>query len=123
MSLGIGIALAAAVKGYKCIIVISEKMSQEKVEARKTGKLGLFPKRLSRLSSDMILISHQVDVLLALGAQVVRTPAVGKVNTLDSHIARAYKLQSEIPGSVVLDQVTTPHCLHGICGRISHSTA
>ncbi len=73
---GIGIAMAAAVKGYKCIIVISEKMSQEKV-----------------------------DVLRSLGAQVVRTPAVGRVDTEDSHIARAYKLQSQIPGSVVLDQV------------------
>ncbi len=68
--------MAAAVKGYKCIIVISEKMSQEKV-----------------------------DVLRSLGARVVRTPAVGRVDTEDSHIARAYKLQSQIPGSVVLDQV------------------
>ena len=42
---GIGMALASAVKGYKCIIVLPEKMSKEKV-----------------------------DVLKALGAQIVRTP-------------------------------------------------
>lgn len=42
---GIGIALAAAVKGYQCIITMPEKMSKEKV-----------------------------DVLKALGAQIVRTP-------------------------------------------------
>lgn len=28
---GIGLALASAVKGYKCIIALPEKMSQEKV--------------------------------------------------------------------------------------------
>ena len=74
---GIGMALAAAVKGYKCIIVLPEKMSKEKV-----------------------------DVLKALGAQIVRTPTEAAWDAPDSHISIARKLQKETPNSLGL----APHC-------------
>ena len=72
---GIGLALAAAVRGYKCIIVLPEKMSKEKV-----------------------------DVLKALDAEIVRTPTEAAWDAPDSHISVAKRLQSEIPNSHILDQ-------------------
>jgi cystathionine beta-synthase len=72
---GIGLALAAAVKGYRCIIVLPEKMSKEKV-----------------------------DVLKALNAEIVRTPTEAAWDAPDSHISVAKRLQSEIPNSHILDQ-------------------
>lgn len=72
---GIGIALAAAVKGYKVIITMPEKMSHEK----------------------------QV-VLEALGAKIYRTPTEAAWDSPDSHISVAKKLQKEIPHSHILDQ-------------------
>ncbi|XP_035703243.1 cystathionine beta-synthase isoform X2 [Folsomia candida] len=72
---GIGLALAAAVKGYKCIIVMPEKMSNEKV-----------------------------DVLHALGAKIVRTPTSAMFNSPESHISVAWRLKKEIPHAVILDQ-------------------
>lgn len=73
---GIGLAMAAAVKGYNCIIVMPEKMSNEKVY-----------------------------VLRALGAKVVRTPTEAAWYSPEAHISVAQKLQREIPNSIVLDQV------------------
>lgn len=72
---GIGIALAAAVKGYQCIIVMTQKMSSEKE-----------------------------NVIRALGAQVVRTPAVCAYNQRDSLFAVAQRLNHKIPNSYVLNQ-------------------
>lgn len=72
---GIGIALAAAVKGYRCIIVMPEKMSSEKV-----------------------------NVLRALGAEIVRTPTSARFDAPESHIGVAHQLQQEIKNSVILDQ-------------------
>lgn len=77
---GIGLALAAAVKGYKCIIVIPEKMSNEKI-----------------------------DVLRGLGAKIVRTPTSAGFRDAHSHVGVALKLCSEIPGAVILDQYRNPY--------------
>ncbi|KAM3728405.1 Cystathionine beta-synthase cbs-1 [Dirofilaria immitis] len=72
---GIGLALVAAVKGYRCIIVMPEKMSQEKE-----------------------------NILLALGAEVVRTPTEASFEDPNSHIGVAIRLQKEIPNAIILDQ-------------------
>ena len=76
---GIGLALASAVKKYRCIIVMPEKMSMEKV-----------------------------DVLRALGAEIVRTPTSASFDSPESHIGVAHRLLNEIPNSHILDQYTNP---------------
>ncbi|KAF9347978.1 hypothetical protein BGX26_000567 [Mortierella sp. AD094] len=77
---GIGLALAAAVKGYRTIITLPEKMSQEKV-----------------------------DVLKALGAEIVRTPTEAAWDAPESHIGVAKRLNAEIPNSIILDQYANPY--------------
>ena len=72
---GIGLALAAAVMGYKMIITMPKKMSQEKE-----------------------------DVLKALGAKVIRTRTEAAFDDPDSLIGVAKKLNKEIPNSHILDQ-------------------
>ncbi|XP_059355655.1 cystathionine beta-synthase b [Carassius carassius] len=76
---GIGLALAAAVKGYRCIIVMPEKMSMEKV-----------------------------DVLRALGAEIVRTPTSARFDSPESHVGVAWRLKNEIPNAHILDQYRNP---------------
>src|SRR3984957_18036129 len=76
---GIGFALAGAVKGYKIVITMPEKMSHEK----------------------------QVT-LEALGAKIYRTPTSAAWDDPDSHISLAKKLQREIPHSHILDQYSNP---------------
>ena len=77
---GIGLALAAAVKGYKLIITMPEKMSMEKEL-----------------------------VLKALGAEIVRTPTEVAHDDPESLLGVAKRLQSEIPNSHILDQYANPN--------------
>ncbi|EFW23107.1 hypothetical protein D8B26_006630 [Coccidioides posadasii str. Silveira] len=76
---GIAIALMAAIKGYKCIITLSEKMSLEKEQ-----------------------------ILHALGARVVRTPAGVPIEHPESILSVAKRLKEEIPNSWILDQYNNP---------------
>jgi cystathionine beta-synthase len=77
---GIGLALVGAVKGYRTIITLPEKMSSEKV-----------------------------SVLKALGAEIIRTPTSAAWDAPESHIGVARRLEKEIPGGVILDQYANPN--------------
>lgn len=76
---GIGLALAGAVRGYRVIITMPEKMSREK----------------------------QV-VLEALGAEIIRTPTEAAWDAPESHISVAKRLQKELPNAHILDQYGNP---------------
>ncbi len=72
---GMGIALAAAVKGYKCIFTTSDKQSKEKM-----------------------------DMLRAVGAEVIVCPTNVEPNDPRSYYSVAEKLSKEIPNSAWLNQ-------------------
>jgi len=76
---GIGLALAAAVRGYRMIITLPEKMSREK----------------------------QVT-LEALGAEIIRTPTEAAWDAPESHIGVAKRLREVIPNAHILDQYGNP---------------
>ncbi len=76
---GIGLALAAAVKGYKCIFVMTDKASVEK------GRY-----------------------LKALGADVVITPVSAKPGTPDHYVSTAQRIAKETPNSFYPDQYSHP---------------
>ncbi|KAH7382726.1 tryptophan synthase beta subunit-like PLP-dependent enzyme [Phaeosphaeria sp. MPI-PUGE-AT-0046c] len=76
---GIGLALVGAVKGYRTIITLPEKMSPEKVA-----------------------------VLKALGAEIIRTPTSAAWDSPESHIGVARKLVKELPNAHILDQYSNP---------------
>src|SRR5213080_2206759 len=76
---GIGLAIVAAVKGYKCIFVMTDKASVEK----------------SRY-------------LKALGADVVITPVSAKPGTPDHYVSTARRIAAETPNSFYPDQYSHP---------------
>ena len=76
---GIGLALAGAIKGYRVIITMPEKMSREK----------------------------QV-ILESLGAEIIRTPTEAAFDAPESHISVAKKLEKELPNAHILDQYSNP---------------
>jgi len=47
---------------------------------------------------------EKVDVLKALGAEIVRTPTEAAFDSPESHISVARRLNAEIPNSHILDQ-------------------
>ncbi|HEX8292475.1 MAG TPA: pyridoxal-phosphate dependent enzyme [Pyrinomonadaceae bacterium] len=77
---GIGLALAAAVRGYRCIFVMTEKASVEKVR-----------------------------YLKALGADVVVVPATAKPGTPDHYVETARRIARETPNSFYPDQYSNPN--------------
>ena len=76
---GIGLALTAAVKGYKMIIIMPEKMSMEKEVT-----------------------------LRALGAEIIRTPTEAGHDDPDGLFHVANRLQKKTPNSHILDQYANP---------------
>ncbi|MDQ6781632.1 MAG: cystathionine beta-synthase [Candidatus Eremiobacteraeota bacterium] len=76
---GTGLAMVAAVKGYRCILVMPDKVSEEKVR-----------------------------LLKAYGADVVITPSKAPASSPESYYGVAAKLASETPGAFQPNQFANP---------------
>ena len=76
---GAGLAMAAALRGYRCIFVMPDKMSQEKI-----------------------------SMLRAYGAEVVITPTAVDPHSPESYYAVSDRLAEEIPGGFKPDQYSNP---------------
>src|SRR5438132_6533669 len=74
---GVGLAIAAALKGYRCIFVMPDKMSQEKI-----------------------------SLLRAYGAEVVICPYAVAPESPESYYSVSDRLAEEIPGAYKPDQYT-----------------
>jgi cystathionine beta-synthase len=72
---GVAVAMAAAVKGYRCIFTMPDKMSEEKVRR-----------------------------LRAFGAEVVVTPTAVPADHPDSYYETAKRIARETPGAFMLNQ-------------------
>jgi len=76
---GAALAMIAAVKGYRCIITMPDKMSDEKR-----------------------------DLMRAFGAEVVVTPTNVPADSPESYYSVARRIASEIPGAFYPDQYNNP---------------
>lgn len=72
---GVGLAIAAALRGYKCIFTMPDKMSQEKVR-----------------------------LLKAFGAEVIITPTAVPPDHPDNYVMMAKRIARETPNAVLADQ-------------------
>ncbi|MGA7569515.1 MAG: cystathionine beta-synthase [Candidatus Aquilonibacter sp.] len=77
---GSGLAMAAAIRGYRCILVMPDKMAKEKI-----------------------------DLLKAYGAEVVITPTNVPNDSAESYYGVANRLASEIPGAFQPNQFHNHH--------------
>jgi cystathionine beta-synthase len=103
---GIGLAIAAAIKGYRCIFTMPDKMSQEKVR-----------------------------LLKAFGAEVIITPTAVAPDHPDNYVMMAKRIAKETPGAVLANQfgnpanpqahydTTGPELWEQTQGRITHFVA
>ena len=100
---GIGLAIAAALRGYRCIFTMPDKMSQEKVR-----------------------------LLKAFGAEVVVTPTAVPPDHPDHYLMTAKRITEETPGAIFANQfyndanplahyeTTGPEIWEQTDGRVTH---
>jgi len=100
---GVGLAIAAALKGYRCIFTMPDKMSQEKVR-----------------------------LLKAFGAEVIVTPTAVPPDHPDNYVMMAKRIAKETPNAILADQfyndanpqahydTTAPEIWEQTEGRVTH---
>jgi cystathionine beta-synthase len=103
---GVGLAMAAALKGYRCVFTMPDKMSQEKVR-----------------------------LLKAYGAEVVITPTAVPADHPDNYVMKAKHIVKDTPGAVLANQfynqvnpeshyrTTGPEIWEQTGGRVTHLVA
>ena len=103
---GVGLAIAAALRGYKCIFTMPDKMSQEKIR-----------------------------LLKAFGAEVIITPTAVPPDHPDNYVMMAKKIAAETPNAILADQfyndanpeahyaTTGPELWEQTEGKITHFVA
>jgi cystathionine beta-synthase len=103
---GVGLAIAACLKGYRCIFTMPDKMSQEKVR-----------------------------LLKAYGAEVVITPTAVPPDHPDHYVMKAKQIVKDTPGAILANQfynqvnpeahyaTTGPEIWEQTAGRVTHFVA